>query len=245
MIKQNPVLLLLFLILFTCSGLLYSQSSESARMIAANAGIHDSVSQLLLVYNEFPSSETAVMYILERKAGLNKKATTWKVVGGPVKAGIGRNGFAAPGLKREGDKKSPTGLFELGPLFSTEKKVSTKMPYSLITNEDKWIDDPDSPDYNCHIKGETSAKSFEKLQIPTNDYKYCMVIKYNMNPVVKDMGSAIFLHLPEGADINASAGCIVVKEKDMLKILKWLDPKCNPSVLMGNMLVLRQTKGYR
>ncbi len=48
------------------------------------------------------------------------------MVANPVKAGIGRKGFASPGEKREGDLKSPTGLFRLGQLFCYDNSVSQK-----------------------------------------------------------------------------------------------------------------------
>jgi len=112
------------------------------------------------------------------------------------------------------------------------------MPFTQTTVEDKWIDDPDSPDYNQHIHGTTNAKTYEKLLLNGNDYRYCMVIEYNTNPVVKGQGSAIFLHLSEYETINSSSGCVVLLQKDMEKLLKWMNPESNPSILMGTEKVL-------
>jgi L,D-peptidoglycan transpeptidase YkuD (ErfK/YbiS/YcfS/YnhG family) len=169
---------------------------------------------------------------------MEKKGTRWVVAHAPFRAGIGRNGFALPGTKREGDGQSPSGLFRLGKLFSYEEHVNTAMPFIQTTAEDKWIDDPNSPDYNQHIRGLTEAKSFEKLKISSDEYKYCMVIEYNMQPVIKGMGSAIFLHLSQGKNTNPSAGCVVITPSHMEQLLKWMKPELKPSILMGNYNVL-------
>ena len=183
--------------------------------------------QLLIVYNERPEDQKAVLVAME------KKANGWQKVLEPTLAGVGINGFAKPEEKVEGDGKSPTGFFSLGHLFSYEKVVETKMPYTQTTHEDKWIDDPESKDYNRYVRGETEAKSYENLLLDNDLYKYCMVIEYNTNPIVKGKGSAIFFHLSEDPP-GPTAGCIAITEDNMEWILKWLNPKLNPSIIMGN-----------
>ena len=197
-----------------------------------NAILLDSIKQLLVVFNETPESNSAMMVVME------KKDKNWLVISPPLTAGIGRKGFAAPNSKHEGDGQSPTGLFRLGQLFCYEKSVNTRMPYIQTTLEDKWIDDPDSPDYNRYIRGATNAQSYEKLLLSNNDYKYCLAIEYNMHPVIKGKGSAIFLHISEGETINSSSGCVVLLQKDMESLLKWMNPEMKPSILMGNEKVL-------
>jgi len=192
-----------------------------------NAVLLDNIQQLLVVFNNSATSNSAILVALE------KKNDQWHVISAPIAAGIGRKGFAAPNAKREGDNQSPTGLFRLGQLFCYEKDVVTKIPFIQTTLEDKWIDDPNSPDYNRYIRGMTSAKSYEKLLLNGNDYRYCMVIEYNTHPVVKGNGSAIFLHLSEGKEINSSSGCVVLLQADMEKLLRWMNPDLKPSILMG------------
>lgn len=205
---------------------------KALRIVKNNADLTDSIGQLLVVFSEISGSNSATLVAME------KKGTRWVVAHAPFRAGIGRNGFALPGSKREGDGQSPSGRFRLGKLFSYEKDVNTKMPFIQTTAEDKWIDDPDSPDYNRHVRGKTTAKSYEKLLLTRNDYRYCMVIEYNTNPVVKGYGSAIFLHLSEGESINSSSGCVVITPRHMEQLLKWMKPELKPSVLMGNDKVL-------
>lgn len=200
---------------------------KALRIVKRNAALLDSIGQLLVVFNETPESNPATLVALE------KKDSKWYAISSPVSAGIGRGGFAAPGAKREGDSQSPTGLFRLGQLFSYENGVNTRMPFIQTTADDKWIDDPESPDYNRHIRGATEAASYENLKISSNEYRFCMVIEYNMHPVVKGMGSAIFLHLSQGETPNPSSGCIVITPQTMEKLLKWMDPDLKPSILMG------------
>ncbi len=205
---------------------------KALHIVRKNAALLNEVGQLLIVFNETPDQDTAVLLAME------KKENKWQLAFDPVLSGIGRKGFAVPGTKREGDNKSPTGFFHLGQLFCYEKAVDTRMPFIQTTREDKWIDDPDSPDYNRYIQGTTSAKSYEKLLLNGNDYRYCMVIEYNTHPVVKGMGSAIFLHLSERETINSSSGCVVLLQKDMERLLRWMNPELRPSILMGNEKVL-------
>lgn len=210
-----------------------TQSGHKAlRIVNKNAALPDSIRQLLVVFNETPESSLAVLVALE------KKGNKWQTVTEPMQAGIGRKGFAAPGTKREGDDQSPTGLFRLGQLFCYDKNVDTRIPFIQTTPEDKWIDDPNSLDYNRYIRGTSQAKSYEKLLLNGNDYRYCMVIEYNTNPVIKGHGSAIFLHLSEYETINSSSGCVVLLRKDMEKLLKWMNPESKPSILMGTEKVL-------
>lgn len=209
-----------------------NQVTKALHIAKKNAFLLDSINQLLVVFNETPESNSAILVAIE------KKDKDWVVISTPITVGIGRNGFAAPNAKREGDNKSPTGFFRLGQLFCYEKVVNTKMPFIQTTSEDKWIDDPNSNDYNRYIRGFTQAKSYENLKLSDDEYKYCMVIEYNMHPAVKGMGSAIFLHLAEKETPNPSAGCVVLNQRDMEWILNWMDPGLKPSIIMGNEKVL-------
>lgn len=197
------------------------------QVVTANEKDLKDIRQLLVAFNEAPENPSIRLILLE------KKSEGWQIITDPIPGYIGRKGFALPEKKREGDGKSPAGLFRLGLLFTYNETVNTRMPYLQSTEEDKWIDDPKSKDYNRHVRGETDARSWERLLLQSNAYKYCMVIEYNTNPVIKGRGSAIFLHL-HGSREGATAGCIAISEKDMVKILYRLDPDKKPAILMGN-----------
>jgi L,D-peptidoglycan transpeptidase YkuD (ErfK/YbiS/YcfS/YnhG family) len=152
-----------------------------------------------------------------------RKGTHWKKIKHSVRAAVGKNGIAAAGTKIEGDGKTPAGWYNLGRLFSYLSTVSTSLPVTQLTKADKWIDDPASPAYNQYVRGETTAASYENLLLKSDDYKYCMVIEYNTQPVVSGKGSAIFFHL-SNPEMGPTAGCVAIPEKSMLPILQWMQP---------------------
>jgi L,D-peptidoglycan transpeptidase YkuD (ErfK/YbiS/YcfS/YnhG family) len=226
-----------FLICFLAVGSLCAQSDsdvmENALVIAnKNQNKLEKVSQLLVVYNQKPDSFEAVLVVLEKQAG------KWVVRQKTIEAGIGKKGFASQFEKIEGDAKSPTGIFRLGKLFSYEKQWNTLLENQQTTKEDKWIDDPNSEQYNTYVKGFTDAASYEKLLLKTDAYKYCLVIEYNTNPIVKGKGSAIFFHLGLKKPYF-TAGCVAIDETNMKSIVDWLDPKKNPSIIMGSLADLK------
>lgn len=233
----NKMNFLIFtILLFSCANL-QSQTNidpiDMALLIAENNKIQlENVGQLLVVYNENSENFNAVFVALE------KKGKIWVVKQSPIEAGIGKNGFAFPNEKVEGDGKSPTGIFKLGKLFSYEKQTNTQLENQQTTKEDKWIDDVNSADYNKHVSGSTGAKSYENLLLNTDVYKYCTVIEYNTNPIIKGKGSAIFFHLALKPAFF-TAGCVAIKEEYMKLMVNWLDPKQNPTIIMGNLDVLK------
>ena len=83
-----------------------------------------------------------------------------------------------------------------------------------------WCDDPLSKDYNKLIKI-PSKYSYEKLYKKDNVYDIILVLNYNMNPVVKNKGSAIFIHVTK-ANYKKTEGCVAIKKVHLLKIIKEL-----------------------
>jgi len=188
------------------------------------------VNQLVFTYQK--DNDT-----LHLVTGLEKKEGRWEMVIPPVRASIGRNGFAQENEKIEGDGKTPNGLYALGQLYSYEANVDTKIPFQQVDSLDKWIDDSSSIDYNKYVRGETNAKSFEHLKLKSIDYKYCMVIEYNTQPVVKGKGSAIFFHVAD-ENYTPTSGCVAIAEKDMLQFLKWFKPNNKKAIFIHSFLDL-------
>jgi len=83
-----------------------------------------------------------------------------------------------------------------------------------------WCDDPKSKYYNKLIKL-PSAFSFEKLYKKENIYDIILVLNFNMNPVMKNKGSAIFIHIAKG-NYKKTEGCVALKKKHLIKILQEL-----------------------
>ena len=132
---------------------------------------------------------------------------------------IGKNGSTLN--KKEGDKKTPRGTFEIGNLYyrkDRKEKPSTFLKCIEIKNNMAWCDDIRFPKkYNKLIKIEKNIK-YEKLK--RKDFKYDLLIpiKYNYKKPTTGLGSCIFIHLTK--DFKPTAGCIALNEKDFLIMLK-------------------------
>jgi L,D-peptidoglycan transpeptidase YkuD (ErfK/YbiS/YcfS/YnhG family) len=142
---------------------------------------------------------------------------------------IGENGVAKPGEKKEGDKKSPSGLFPLGEAFGSVP-IALKMDFRFITKEDKYINDPQHKQYNTWVNGTTDAKSYEVMLIP--EYKKGVVIQYNMNPAIPGAGSAIFMNIWDSSMMGTS-GCVAMDESSLQTILNWLDKSRHPYIFVS------------
>ena len=81
-----------------------------------------------------------------------------------------------------------------------------------------WCNDPKSEKYNKLINLPFNY-SYEQLFKKENIYDIILVLNYNMNPVKKNRGSAIFIHIAKGK-YKKTQGCVAVKKTDLIKILK-------------------------
>src|SRR5512139_2329037 len=221
----------IFLILFSAT--IYSaEGSASAdlspfikKFIARHTTLIGESEQLIFATSQDASSFRVAIHVLERSNGF------WHLVFPTFAGSIGEKGFAAIDKKREGDGKSPSGIFPLGIAFGYDPLVVTRMVYRQATDNDFWVDDVHVEDYNKWVKGKPNAASWEKMKRDDDQYKYGVVIEYNMHPVVKGKGSAIFLHVWKQG--GATAGCIAMSEEMVLRILGWLDPAKRPLIIMG------------
>lgn len=129
------------------------------------------------------------------------------------KAGIGEK-------KREGDNVTPSGTFKIFKIYYRSdriKKIYSKFKAIEITKNMGWCDDPDSKYYNQLINL-PSKYGHEKLFQKKNIYDIIVVLNYNMKPVVKNKGSAIFIHVAK-KNYLPTQGCIALKKIDLLKLL--------------------------
>ena len=135
---------------------------------------------------------------------------------------IGKNGSTKS--KKEGDKKSPKGTFEIENLYFRKDRI--EKPFTLlkcipIKKSMGWCNDIRFPKkYNKLIKIEKKIKH-EKMR--RKDYKYDLLIpiKYNFKKPITGRGSCIFLHLTK--NYKPTAGCIALKEKDFLIMIKLIN----------------------
>src|SRR6266567_3574064 len=151
----------------------------------------------------------------------------WRPLGAAIPAVAGRNGLAPVGEKREGDGRTPSGVFALERGFGYES-FATRMPYIVLTPEMIWIDDARSGRYNTLTeKSEGEGLSCEIMKRADDLYKYGIVVEYNTRAIVPGAGSAIFFHIWRSPAIP-TAGCIAAAEPDMVRMLGWLDPAQHP-----------------
>jgi len=137
------------------------------------------------------------------------------------KCSIGKNGKTIK--KIEGDNKTPKGLFALGPLYYRKDrilKLSTKLKKIEIMKNLGWCDDVKSKLYNKSIKTNNNVRH-EKLYRNDKKYDLLIPIEYNFKKPKKNKGSAIFLHLT--SNYRKTQGCVAIKEKDMLILLKLIN----------------------
>ena len=116
--------------------------------------------------------------------------------------------------KKEGDKKTPKGIFKLGDLYFREDRIykpKTSLKCIKINQNMGWGDDVKFPQiYNKLFKIKEGIKH-EKLQRKDHKYDLLIPIKYNFNKPKVGLGSCIFLHLTK--DYKPTAGCIALKKK--------------------------------
>ena len=135
---------------------------------------------------------------------------------------IGKKGLTSS--KKEGDKKTPRGTFKIENLYfrkDRREKPLTLLKCIKIKKNMGWCDDIRYPEkYNKLIKIEKKIRH-EKLK--RKDYKYNLLIpiKYNFTKPITGMGSCIFIHLTK--NYTPTAGCIGLKEKDFLILLKLIN----------------------
>ena len=135
------------------------------------------------------------------------------------KCAIGKAGIRKK--KKEGDNITPKGIYKIVKIYYRDdriKKISSKFKLIKITKKMGWCDDPKSKKYNRLIKL-PNKYSHEKLYKKNNTYDLLLVLDYNMKPIVKNKGSAIFIHVAK-RNYKPTAGCIALKKKDLLKLTK-------------------------
>jgi L,D-peptidoglycan transpeptidase YkuD (ErfK/YbiS/YcfS/YnhG family) len=153
----------------------------------------------------------------------------WQRVFGPWTARIGRNGFAPPGGKREGDGRTPSGSFGIPFLFGVGPDPGFRLPYRRIHPYDYWDDDPASVRYNEWVDTRHASAGAGPEPMDVSAYDDGAVIGYN-TARTPGLGSAIFLHLNIG---TGTAGCVTLPEGELLPLLRWLNPARSPRIRMG------------
>ena len=120
----------------------------------------------------------------------------------------------------EGDNITPKGIFKIIKIYYRHdkiKKIKTLIKKIKIKKDMGWCDDPNSRFYNKLINLPTKY-SHEKLYINDNLYDLIVVLSYNTKPIIKNKGSAIFIHVAKNS-YRKTKGCIALKKNHLIKII--------------------------
>lgn len=193
--------------------------------------------QAVAVTTRDSSSTQGTARLFERP----NRSAKWKAIGEGFPVVVGRTGLAwAPDLapmsavdfKKEGDGKSPAGMFPLTQVFGTAvKPEQLTFPYIRLESQTECVDDVNSSHYNKIVGrlqvGVFDWKSSEKMLQVGAPYELGVFVAYNSYPVVRGNGSCIFLHIWKDAS-TPTAGCTAMERANLERIVAWIDTAKNP-----------------
>lgn len=190
--------------------------AEKKQSFVASLEAANKTNQIIAVVGNGNSSATISVH--------QKKGDVWTELFSTT-GFVGRNGVSSN--KKEGDGKTPDGVYSLGTAFGIASNPGTDLSYKKVTDSDYWVDDVNSEYYNQWVDIDETGKqwsSAEHLIEATTPYKYTLAINYN-TACKPGEGSAIFLHCSNG---RGTSGCVSVPEDIMIQILD----KVNSSTLI-------------
>ena len=129
------------------------------------------------------------------------------------KAGIGKK-------IKEGDNITPKGTYKIIKIYYRKdriKELVSQIKLIKIKKNIGWCDDPKSKKYNQLIYLLTKY-SHEKLYRRDNIYDLILVLNYNIKPIIKNKGSAIFIHIAR-KNYKKTAGCIALEKNNLIKLV--------------------------
>jgi len=203
--------------------------------------------QILVVTTQDWDGIAGTLQVYERPQARKK----WKTTGAPISVVVGKKGLgwgagvasareagrrAASGpVKKEGDGKSPAGIFRLSTAFgyAAQEQSGWKMPYMSITPSVECVDDARSKFYNHVLDRATVApdwNSSEQMLRPDGLYRWGLVVDHNTKPVTAGAGSCIFLHIWMGNG-EGTTGCTAMAQEQLEGVLARLDPSRKPMLV--------------
>ena len=148
-----------------------------------------------------------------------KKSGYLKYKNFKFRCSLGKNGIKKK--IKEGDNITPKGIFKITKIYYRHDRISnlkTLIKKIKIKKNIGWCDDPKSNFYNKQVKLPNKF-NYEKLYRNDHTYDLLAVLNYNTNPVVKNKGSAIFIHVVKN-NYKPTAGCVAVKKSNLIKLLQ-------------------------
>ena len=223
---------------FALSGTSRTSASAQPPDTSPPSPIPDNCRQLLLVRTPSWSAVSGTLERYERGESLR-----WNLVGPPTPLNVGRSGMAwgrglasqtKPGpIKREGDGRSPAGVFTLGRAFGSAEGLpagARDFPYLQTLPSTYCVEDTRSKFYNqiVDVPGVTpgSRPGWSEMQRADGLFRWGVIVRQNDEEQV-GAGSCVFLHIWRGAG-RGTAGCTAMASDQIETTLRWLDAKASP-----------------
>ncbi len=158
------------------------------------------------------------------------------VIGRGAAWGLGLHGEGPPAgqpgeRKREGDGRSPAGVFSLGGSFGYAKDAlaEARWPYTPVDKRWLCVDDGASKLYGTIVDSARVTKDWASSeQMRRKDALYTWVVEVNHNPAhTPGQGSCIFLHVWRKAG-EPTVGCTAMPQPALERVLTWLRPEAAP-----------------
>lgn len=231
-----------FVLLLACAGPACADSTADAD-VAKQEPLHGATQLVVVTSAGWDSSEGQLQAFARTEAG-------WRAHGDAFPVSLGRSGSAwGIGLhaaqaqgpqKREGDGRSPAGVFALGSAFGYAAHADTRMHWEPMLETSYCMDVADSPYYNrivdaARVGNDAVEGSTEPMRLDLHNngdvrYQQGLVIEHNPRNVA-GQGSCIFAHLWRTPG-EATAGCTAMPAAHMQALLAWLQPAAKPRFVL-------------
>ena len=242
-----PIFLIFVLLFSTVSPAQKRSAKKAAAQKADAAGLAiprpyadllKDTSQVMVVTTAGWNAVDGSMLRFEKRDG------HWQQVGDKIPVVVGKNGIGWDGIleppsvngqpvKKEGDGRSPAGIFPIGEAFGFEPAApDLKLHYRPLTEYIECVDDGSSSAYNQVVDRQQIPhpdwNSSEKMRT-IDVYKEGAVVNYN-GQHISGAGSCIFMHIWKGSG-RGTAGCTAMEESKLQETLGWLDASKKPVLI--------------
>jgi len=205
-----------------------------------------SANQVLLVTSDSWDAPRGELQRFTRRDGVLEP------VGAAIQVILGRSGLgwgiglhapageAGEPHKREGDGRSPAGVFALTSAFGYASAPPAGVQSEWIPVSKRWfcVDDVASDYYNQVLewpasRGAKPWNSAETMRRRDDQYRLGMLVDHNgidrprTEGTPAGHGSCIFLHLWRSSS-GTTAGCTAMDDASMVDLLTWVDPAQTP-----------------
>ncbi len=234
-----------FLVAASLIGACLMRPTGLAAQESSRSPIPSSSGQLIVVVSASSEADHGTIRRFERETG----ESGWKLAGEPARVTLGRNGLglgiglheieatvdgAGMPVKREGDGKSPAGVFRLSSAFGyapVEQMGEISIPYMHVTDRLECVDDANSAWYNQVVSRDSVEdvdwQSSEQMLMDGIWYEKGIVVDHNTGPASPGAGSCIFLHNWTGPT-DTTSGCTAMDPAILTGIVQWIDASRDP-----------------